>query len=240
MARTPRQKLEARGEKITPASIRQNLQDSVNTPAGRKAASVAAELVNVVGRVVLFFVKLVAAVIGFSLLLSAAGIITGMLIVLFEPHSAFVSNGVSFWTVFDGMATPVLFVLLVLFCAMIPLFVMGMALLSLAFSWRLGRLFYALTLGSWVFAIFFCGFVAAKEAGFLRDELPERMEQWVDRQDRHRHHRHRYDGGEWREGEGGLTDSLRARDSLDTSVPLDTLDTPDTPDTLDTPDSSEI
>jgi phage shock protein PspC (stress-responsive transcriptional regulator) len=192
MARTPRQKLEARGEKITPASIRHNMQEAANTPAGKKAASVAAEVVTVLGRVVIFFVKLVAAIVGFSLLFSSIAIFMGMIAVFFDPHSAVVANGVSIVTAFEGMAilSPVLFTDLVLLCAMLPLLVVGMALLSFTFSWRLGRLFYGLTLGLWGLAIIFCGIVAASNVRFLHDELPDRIERWSGVEWRHGGHRH--------------------------------------------------
>ena len=225
MARTPRQKLEARGEKITPASIRQTMQGAASTPAGRKAASVGAELLTVVGRVVLFFVKFVMAVIGFTVLFAAAGIIISMLAVLFYPANVVVvANEVPIVSLFEGMRTPVLFVLLTLFCAMMPLLVVGMAMLSFTFSWRLGRLFYGLTLSSWAIAIIFCGFVAISEVRFFRDVFPDRIERLEDQERRGRHGRWEWDsdsssrsgsrGDEWRATPGRVTDGGSV-DSLD-------------------------
>ncbi len=215
MARTPRQKLEARGEKITPASIRQTMQGAATTPAGKKAASVAAELVTVLGRVVLFFVKFVMAIIGFSIMFAAAAILMGMLAVLFHPATMVVANDISIISLFDGMRTPVLFVLLTLFGVMMPLFVIGMAMLSFTFSWRLGRMFYGLTLGSWALAIIFCGFVAISETRFLHDVLPDRIE----RLEHHGDWRHDRDRDEWRSEPGQVT-IREIRDSLDTADSL--------------------
>ncbi len=224
MARTPRQKLEARGERITPASIRHTMQGAASTPAGRKAASVGAELLTVVGRVVLFFVKFVMAVFGFSVLFAAAALFMVMLAALFHPTSIVMANDMDIIALLDGMRTPVLFVLLVLFCAMMPLFVVGMAMLSFTFSWRLGRLFYGATLGSWALAIIFCGFVAISEARFLNHELPRRIERWGGRLEimedrwRHRHDDHfDHDGGEWRVVPGRISDGDGGVDSLDRS-----------------------
>ncbi len=226
MARSPRQKLEARGERITPASIRHTMQGAASTPAGKKAASVAAELVTVLGRVVLFFVKFVMAVIGFSVLFAAAAIIVGMLAVLFHPATMVVANDIAIISLFDGMRTPVLFVLLTLFCAMMPLFVIGMAMLSFTFSWQLGRLFYVLTLGSWALAIIFCGFVAISEARFFRDVLPDRIEQF-ESHGRHRHGGYDHDSADgWRVTPGRVTirESVDSLDSDETgSLRIDSV-----------------
>ncbi len=200
MARTPRQKLEARGEKITPSSIRQTMQGAATTPAGRKAASVAAELFTVLGRVLLFFVKFVMAVVGFSLLFAAVGVFIGMFAILFNPAEGVNINGVGVISVLEGMSilSPVMFVELWLLCVLLPLVIVGVALLSFTFSWRLGRLFYGLTLGMWGLAMIACGIVAVGNARFFRDEVPDRVERWHEgdhwgwdyRHDRrHRHHR---------------------------------------------------
>lgn len=192
MARTPRQKLEARGEKITPSSIRQNMQGSVNTPAGKKAASVAAELVNVLGRVVLFFVKFVMAVIGFTLMFAVMGLFIGMITVPFFSPDEFIINshhGTDIFSMLDGMAilSPLLFTELVLLCALLPPLVIGMALLSFTFSWSLGRLFYGVTLVTWAVAMIFCGIVTLSNVHFFRDELGPRLERLDDDRDGHRH-----------------------------------------------------
>ncbi|MDR2883259.1 MAG: PspC domain-containing protein [Alistipes sp.] len=217
MARTPRQKLEARGERITPASIRQTMQGAASTPAGRKAASVAAELLTVVGRVVLFFVKFVMAVIGFSVLFTAAALVVAMLAALFDPATMTVADDIAIFSLLDGMRTPVLFVLLVLFCVMMPLLVVGMAMLSFTFGWRLGRLFYGLTLGSWGLAIILCGFLSIGEARFFRDVLPGRIER-LEHHGRHRHWEYDPDGEEWRATPGRVT-IREIPDSLGVSGP---------------------
>jgi phage shock protein PspC (stress-responsive transcriptional regulator) len=218
MARTPRQRLEARGEKITPASIRQNMQESVSTPAGRKAASVAAELLTVLGRVVLFFVKFVTAVVGFSLLFTAIAIFMGMGAVLFDPASISLVSGETIITVLEGMAvmSPLIFVELVLLCVLLPLGVIGMALLSFTFNWRLGRVFYGVTLGVWGVAIILVGIVSASNVRFLHDELPYRIEQWDDRHDRN--------DERWESSEDRRRDRDRISvDSLEV-VPVDSLE----------------
>jgi phage shock protein PspC (stress-responsive transcriptional regulator) len=189
MARTPRQKLEARGEKITPSSIRQNLQGTVTSPSGKKAASVAAEILTVIGHVVLLFIKFVVAIVGFSLLFAALAIAAAMFATMFHPTAITVgiTDGPGVLAAFAGMAvlSPVLFVMLSLFCAMMPLLVLGIALLSFTFSWRLGRMFYSVSLGLWGLSMIFLGIVAASNVNFFRHEFPSIIEQWDDRWDDH-------------------------------------------------------
>lgn len=187
MARTPRQKLEARGERITPSSIRQNLQGAATTPAGKKAASVAAELLTVVGRVVLFFVKFLTTVIGFSFMMASVGILVGMIAALVSPDALMVNSytGMEIFSVLDGMRmiSPLLFVELVLLCTLLPLFVIGVTLLGFTFNWRLGRVFYGVVLGVWAVAVLFLGIVSTTNARFFHEVLPERVERWDDRWD---------------------------------------------------------
>ncbi len=169
MAKTPRQKLESRGEKITPSSIRQNLQEGARTPSGKKAASVVAEILAVVGRVLLFFIKLVVAVIGFSFVIAAFSILIGIIVGAFNPATI----GIVTATSLAGLTilTPLVFALLLMFCIMIPLFVVGVALLSMVFSWKPGKVFYGVLLGIWLLAMIFCSVVIANNARYLRDEL---------------------------------------------------------------------
>lgn len=172
IAKTPRQKLESRGEKITPSSIRQNLQENAKTPSSKKAASVAAEILAVIGRVFLFLIKFVVAVIGFAFLITALALLIGMIAVPFVPAAA-PSVSIFGWDLLsnaDISSVPLMLLAeLIMFCVMVPFFVIGMALLSLVFNWKLGRLFYIITLGVWFLAAIACTVVAAVHAKDLRD-----------------------------------------------------------------------
>lgn len=174
MAKTPRQRLEARGKKITPSTIRQNLQEGAKTPSTKKAASVFAEILAVLGRILLFFIKFVVAVVGFSFVIAAVAMLIGMFALPFIP-GAMPSVSVFGWDLLsnaDISTIPLmLFAELVLFCVMIPFFVVGMALLSLVFNWKLGRLFYWILLGVWFVAAISCTVLAAANARFLKDTL---------------------------------------------------------------------
>jgi phage shock protein PspC (stress-responsive transcriptional regulator) len=147
IAKTPRQKLESRGEKITPSSIRQNLQSGATTPSSKKAASVGAEVLAVVGRVVLFLIKLVVYIIAFALLFCALVLFMALIGIPFEAYSdpdlLYLGNA------------PIMLLIteLWIFCIMIPLLLIGLGLLSLVLNWKLGRVFYLVTLGVWFIAL---------------------------------------------------------------------------------------
>lgn len=179
LAKSPRQKLEARGEKITPSSIRQNLQESASTPSGKKAASVMAEILAVIGQVLLFFIKFVVAVTGFALLVAALAMFVGMIVALIDPSlitsSTFISLG--------GLSVvpPMVFLSLLVLCAMIPLLILGVMLLSVVFSRKPGKWFYLTTLGVWLFVVIFCSIVAASNARYLNNvfRIPRGVAEWV-------------------------------------------------------------
>lgn len=78
-AKTPRQKLEMRGEKITASSIQQNFRsdfkDLPPSPKNERSASVWADIVYLFGRIILFCVKLVVGIIAVVFMLMALGMI---------------------------------------------------------------------------------------------------------------------------------------------------------------------
>lgn len=80
-AKTPRQKLEMQGKKITASSIHQTFQEELNTiapsPRSERSASLLAEFVYVLGRIALFFVKAIALLIGCILMIVTLLLILG-------------------------------------------------------------------------------------------------------------------------------------------------------------------
>jgi phage shock protein PspC (stress-responsive transcriptional regulator) len=150
IAKTPRQKLESRGEKITPTSIRQNLQSGATTPSSKKAASVGAEALTVIGRVVLFLIKLVVGVIGFGLLFGALVMLIAMVSV---PVAVASSDALSIFGAGGSHLLDLLLVELILFSILVPCFVIGLSLLSLVFNWKMARLFYIITIAVWILSV---------------------------------------------------------------------------------------
>ena len=86
-AKTPRQKLEMRGERITASSIRQNFQedfkDRTPSPRQERSASIWADLVYLFGRILLFAVKFVLGIIAFTLSITTLSLLGVSLAILF-------------------------------------------------------------------------------------------------------------------------------------------------------------
>lgn len=83
-ARTARQKLEMQGERITEQSIRETTAASYATAGDpdSRARPIVAEAVSVFGKVVLIFLKLIAGLIVFGLIMGACALIIGLFAVV--------------------------------------------------------------------------------------------------------------------------------------------------------------
>lgn len=179
LAKSPRQKLEARGEKITPSSIRQNLQERAYTPSAKKAASVMAEILAVTGRVLLFCIKLVVAIIGFGLLTAAIAMLVAMIVAFINPAAI----GFLSFMPLTGFAIipPMVFLSLVIMCMVIPLLILGITFLGIVFTWKPGKLFYFTAFGIWLLIVIFCSIVAANNLRYLENgfRIPRSISEWV-------------------------------------------------------------
>ncbi len=86
-AKTPRQKLEMRGERITASSIRQNFRedfkDRVPSPRQERSASIWADIVYLFGRMLLFALKFVLGIIAFTLSITTLSLLGVGLAILF-------------------------------------------------------------------------------------------------------------------------------------------------------------
>lgn len=92
-ARTARQKLEMNGERITAQSIKDNT--IVNNDADSTAKPVVANVVTLFGKVLLIVLKILAALMVFSLILTAFGLIIGMIAVAIQGYGGFFNEAIS-------------------------------------------------------------------------------------------------------------------------------------------------
>lgn len=120
VARTARQKLEMKGERITAESIRETTEAAGNDP-DRHARPIVAETVSVFGKVVLILLKLIAGVIVFSLIVLAIVLVVGLLgVIISGPGSIFPSQlDNDIWVSIFGITSlliPVILLIYVLMC----------------------------------------------------------------------------------------------------------------------------
>ncbi len=82
VARTPRQKLEMKGEKITEQSIRESAAAGNSTDADTKARPVVANTVTALGGCLLALFKIFAAIVIFALSMAALALIVGIIAII--------------------------------------------------------------------------------------------------------------------------------------------------------------
>lgn len=119
-ARSPRQKLEMNGERITAQSIRETA--AASNDADRRAKPIVADAVSALGQVVLIAMKIVAGLLVFGLILTACGLIIGLFAVAVSgpelfAHSPLHDSGTWIALLGIGIALlPVLMLIYVLMC----------------------------------------------------------------------------------------------------------------------------
>ncbi len=92
-ARTARQKLEMNGERITAQSIKDNTV--VNNDADSAAKPVVANVVTLLGKVLLIVLKIFAALLVFCLVLAAFGLIIGIIAVMIQGYGELFNEAIS-------------------------------------------------------------------------------------------------------------------------------------------------
>ncbi len=155
-ARTPRQRLEMAGEKITASSIgrtiSRDLDDANPSPRNERSASVFSELLFVIGRVLLFAVKAFVLVVGGALTLGAITMIVGAISFLVGGN---VFGGIHFqgmiWVVILGV---LLFVL--------PVMILVYLLLKLVFNLPGRRTTLSVLFGIWILILVYMGVYAVR------------------------------------------------------------------------------
>ncbi len=184
MARSPRQKLEMKGQRITASSIETNLrQEFAAQSTPRKAeqtASVWSELFLVLGRIVLFFLKAIGWIVGISLLLAAMCIAAGFFAALFDPDVLHIGNS-DFSLFMSSFPASHLVTALALLAALVPIVALVWMLFCFIFNKPLrGRPFGVMT-GIWLILCLFLGAMTIKVVRDLdrndwRPLHPERVE----------------------------------------------------------------
>lgn len=138
-ARTPRQRLEMRGEKITASSIRQTFSDihqvfSENASAGnsspkrQRATDIWADIIYIIGRITLVFAKIIIAFIAFIIGIVAIALLISLVAI------AFANDFIGFHIFTDSFAglegiTPVAYISLIMLAILISMLIVGSVLI---------------------------------------------------------------------------------------------------------------
>lgn len=182
-AKTPRQRLEMHGEPITARKIEENFREDfedVSTPEkSRRNASVLADLVYIVGKIALFFVKAIVLIIGFAIAISLIAIIVATVVGL---SGGLVALGPGFWAAMGIQGvSPALAMILGVLLTIIPLVLLGYLLLKLVFSIPSGKTFMSILFGIWVIILVWVGVLTVRNVENVRDSIESgRIEHYLE------------------------------------------------------------
>lgn len=184
MARTPRQKLEMRGERVTASSIKRTLENDAAAMAAssseRRTASVWAEIFYAMGRILLFCIKALIFIIGIAVCLALFAVLVCVGATIFG--TSLVMNE---WVLeaLSGMegVSPVWYVVLMLLAGFIPLLLLACLLFRLMFGMRTNRTFMWILLVIWVMLATYLSVVTVHNSDNLVEGF-RRMEYRWDRE----------------------------------------------------------
>lgn len=171
LARTPRQRLEMRGERITASSIRQTFTEETDTAPGNdkrhRSASVLADLVYVLGRIVLVFIKAVVCFV--AMILGIVGI-AFVAVALDAVFGGNLSDGWIFLNAFRDMQgiTPEIYLLLLSIASFIPIFIVVYFLIKTLFNAKSNKTFMLIMLIVWVLLVMYLSIMTARNRDNLK------------------------------------------------------------------------
>lgn len=172
MARTPRQKLEMRGEKVTASTIRQTFAEEgpAMPPSAkrRRSASVWADIVYGLGHIVLFALKMIVFFIALAVGIAVIASIVAIVAVILGEE---IIGGRMLLDAFSGMEgiTPGLYAALLILAAFIPMLILGYLLLKVLFGARTNRTFLLIAGVIWIILIVYLSVVTMHNADNLRE-----------------------------------------------------------------------
>lgn len=170
-AKTPLQKLEMQGEKITREKLEQTFRAEFerrgNAPQhieqrarSARNASVFSEIVSIFGRIVLFFIKAVVAIVGFAFIIAAVAIIAAVGAVLIGGTGAVVSGLTA--------TSPVLIVVLLCLAVLIPLIFAVYGILKFLFGFSHNKPLLTTMMVIWLLTLAFGTVILIKDFDNIR------------------------------------------------------------------------
>lgn len=173
IAKTPRQKLEMRGEKITVSSIHENFRMEASSmspsPRSQRSASVLAELVYVVGRIILFGIKAVALIVGFTIAVLGIGLLVCYFAVSFGNDEIALRTLEAFGTLHG--VTPEIFLTLAALLALLPITLIVWLIMRLLFNTKINRTTMSIILGVWVIIVIYVTVLSIKNFDNIRQGI---------------------------------------------------------------------
>lgn len=192
MARTPRQKLEMKGERITAASIHDSFSQDASavSPSSenhQRSASVWANIMYTLGQILLFCIKAFLFVIALAFACGAVGLLVALVALLMGGTIFTDLFGQSFLP-FDLPGAPVAYIVLVILAVLLFVVIVGYLLIKLIFNLPNRRKFLISISAIWVIILVFVAAMTVRYVFFFKtdsfedcfEHLGDRIENVVD------------------------------------------------------------
>lgn len=167
-ARTPRQRLEMSGEKITASSIHRNISEDLNSahpsPKNERTASVFSELRYVLGRVLLFCIKAFVLIVGGILALSIIAAVVAVI-------SFLIGGSIVGMPFHIAGAQSVLLVILLLMVFVLPVFIVIYLLMKLVFDLPSRKTTLSVLFGIWILILIYIGVYVVRNYDRLEEAV---------------------------------------------------------------------
>ena len=168
-AKTPRQKLEMRGEKITASSIQRNLAKSSSTPSGGRIASLLGEILCVAGRALILAVKVLLGLLGFGFAACIVSIIVVCIALLIDVPIMRMDDMQIFATM---DIRPWLFFSLAALTFLIPLGLMTWLIFKSIFRFKSRPVMCAVLIAAWFIIAGFFSYTLLRNVGKMHTVKP--------------------------------------------------------------------
>lgn len=173
-AKTPLQKLEMKGKKITASSIERNFYDdfsanSVPPHKSEQSASILAEVISVIGRILLFCLKAFLLLIGVIFGIVAIAVIIAIIAALAGGYTALVAVGGAL-ALSAGQYS--ILIILAGLTIILPLLILGHLLLRLVFDLPAQKKTIAIISGIWILILIFMSIFIVRNIESIRQDWP--------------------------------------------------------------------
>lgn len=156
IAITPRQKLEMQGKKITASEIERVMsEEAYSISSDPRSASVFAKLFTIIGHILLFSIKLIAIIIGFSFAVAAIAIIVSMVAIILGKDIGVAINDISIndpGFILNGISgvSAKGFVMMALGVIVIPIIIFTLFIFRFVFNLKTNSTILWVLSGAWI------------------------------------------------------------------------------------------
>ena len=202
MARTPRQKLEMRGEKITASSIKQNFHEEAQamspSPKRERSASAWADFMYGLGKVLQVLLKIFVIFFVVIFGIVAVSLLVALVAIIFGGAAAFTYDSALILGDLSG-TTPEAYVIMLILLVILPVIAMGYLLIRAAFGTRTNKPFLTILGVIWLLVLIYFAALTVRNIDNIRNGFEDMKESTTGPRQRIEHESEDWNENEWRE-----------------------------------------